>query len=284
MNNLEPQNGVISSHIFLNDLLCIEELKKTKIRLNKYAGSDDYGRRPNFLEYFHDDKAKLMEGNFWNYEKKKSYSMDDIVIGFAEIEKGKYLLFDISIVTKDLNKLNAVGYEYKKIDKYEKYFGRVVVRYHNKSQNLVRRAESLIHEMEVESILPDVYSNDVFPGYENVNISWNELKRNINKESWKTALKNQKGVYLISDTKTGKFYIGSAYGKEMLLNRWNSYLKTGHGGNAELKSLNFDYVKENFHYSILEIYKSTVDNETVIKRESWWKQILLSREFGYNKN
>ena len=48
----------------------------------------------------------------------------------------------------------------------------------------------------------------------------------------------------------------------------------------------FDYVKDNFRYSILDIYKSTVDDETIIGRESWWKEVLLTRnpDFGYNAN
>ena len=33
------------------------------------------------------------------------------------------------------------------------------------------------------------------------------------------ALRNQKGVYLITDTSNGKMYVGSAYGDEMILNR-----------------------------------------------------------------
>ena len=79
-------------------------------------------------------------------------------------------------------------------------------------------------------------------------------------------------------------YIGSAYGENMILGRWQSYVKTGYGGNVEFKKLNFDYIKQNFRYSILDIFKSTVDDQLIIARESWWKSVLLTREFGYNKN
>ena len=130
------------------------------------------------------------------------------------------------------------------------------------------------------------FDDDVFPGYDCVNISWNELTRVLEKDSWKTALENQKGVYLITDVETGKKYVGSAYGEEMLLGRWRSYATNGHGGNKELKKLEFDYIKKNFRYSILEIYKSTIEDSIIIKRESWWKEILLTRDkrFGYNDN
>ncbi|WP_236845604.1 GIY-YIG nuclease family protein [Campylobacter sp. P0085] len=98
-------------------------------------------------------------------------------------------------------------------------------------------------------------------------------------------MENQKAVYLIVDTKTGKKYVGSAYGNDMLLGRWRNYIANGHGGNKLLKPLDFEYIKENFKYSILEIFKSSVDDEIIINRESFWKEVLLTRtDFGYNGN
>jgi hypothetical protein len=271
--------------ILLNDLLKLDDLSNVKVRLLLYAGRGEDGkRRQNFIEHFQDDKEKLMEGHLWNY-KYKSYRQGDTVVGLAEIEKNHWLLFDVSRITKDLDIRNGVGYEYESLqEEYGKYFGRVVVRYHNTSQNLIRKADSIMKDLVIEKVLSDVFDDDVFPGYENVNLSWIEMKRNVEKDSWKTALQNQKGIYLIADTKTGKLYVGSAYGKDMLLNRWRSYIKTGHGGNVELKKLDFDYIKKNFRYSILDIYKSTVDDNIIISREGWWKETLLSRVFGYNKN
>lgn len=55
-------------------------------------------------------------------------------------------------------------------------------------------------------------------------------------------------------------------------------------GNVDLKGLSLEHIKINFRYSILDIFKSTVDDKYIISRESWWKEILLSRKFGYNKN
>jgi len=149
---------------------------------------------------------------------------------------------------------------------------------------MIRLAKSVIYDCEVVQISPDTFDNDIFPGYDKVNVTWQELYRVISKESWKTALQNQKGVYLITDISTGKMYVGSAYGENMILGRWQSYIKTGNGGNIELKNLNFEYIKQNFKYSILDIFKSTIDDQLIIERESWWKSVLLTREFGYNKN
>ncbi|MFH4246841.1 GIY-YIG nuclease family protein, partial [Acinetobacter baumannii] len=167
---------------------------------------------------------------------------------------------------------------------YRKFFGRVVIRFKNTSQNMVRRATSVLDDCEVVQMLPDIFDNDIFPGYENVNISWNELSRVISKDSWKTALRNQKGVYLITDINNGKMYVGSAYGEDMLLNRWQAYVRTKHGGNKGLVNLDLSYMEENFRFSILDIFKSTVDDNVIIQRESWWKETLQIRKFGYNLN
>jgi hypothetical protein len=228
----------------------------------------------------------LLDGQYWNYSKRKSYKKGQTTIGFIRLKSNDdlWLLFHIGKVTKDLNTFNGVGYEYKTLAKFEKYFGGLIIRFKNKSQNMIRIGNSVIEDCEVAKILPDIFDNDIFPGYDKVNISWDELSRVIRKDTWKTALQNQKGVYLITDTSNGKMYVGSAYGDEMILNRWKSYVKTGNGSNKELKRLDFDHIKKYFRYSILDIFKSTTDKQIIIERENWWKEVLLSRGFGYNAN
>ena len=74
----------------------------------------------------------------------------------------------------------------------------------------------------------------------------------------------------------------------MLLSRWRSYVENGHGFNKDLKRVvnerGKEYVEKNLHYSILENYNSRIDDQFIITRESWWKDVLGSRMFGYNKN
>lgn len=144
-------------------------------------------------------------------------------------------------------------------------------------------AEPVIDECEKEQALANVFDKDAFPGYDKVNISWKELKRVLRKESWKTALRNQKGVYLIADISNGKMYVGSAYGSDMILNRWRAYVRNGSGENKELKEFDFEYIKNNFRYSILDIFKSTTNEKDIIERENWWKKTLLIKKFGYNR-
>ncbi|MBN2597792.1 MAG: GIY-YIG nuclease family protein [Marinifilaceae bacterium] len=271
----------VSHKILLNELLKLDNLENVKIRFNLM-----FDGNWNPVEFFKNaDFETLLNGQYGNYNKNKSYKEGQITIGFIRLnEKDSWLLFHIGRITKDLNILNGVGYEYETLSEYEKYFGRLIVKFKNKSQAMIRLATSVINECEIHQILPDTFDNDIFPGYDKVDVSWNELSRVVTKESWRTALENQKGVYLISDKSNGKMYIGSAYGENMLLGRWKSYIKTGHGGNNELKALEFDYIKNNFKYSILDIFKSTTDDKVIISRESWWKEVLQTRIFGYNRN
>ncbi len=268
--------------ILLNDILSIENLDNVKIRFNLMV-DDNW----NPIEIFkNNDIDRLLKGQYWNYNKNKSYKINQITVGFILLNKkdNLWLLFHIGRITKDLNILNGVGYEYETLSQYEKYFGRLIIKFKNKSQNMIRNAKSVILDCEVDQILSNIFNNDIFPGYDNVNLSWEELSNVLSKENWKTALQNQKGVYLITDTSNGKQYVGSAYGENMLLGRWESYINTYHGGNIELKQLKSKHIIQNFRYSILDIFKSTVDDKFIISRENWWKSILHTRKFGYNKN
>lgn len=271
------------NRVMLNDILKMTNLDNVKIRLNfDYAPANW-----NVIDAFKNgDMEGLLNGHYWNYKGKKSYKKDQVTIGLLRInpKEDLWLLFHVGKVTKDLNLLEAVGYEFEKLLEYNKFIGRVIVRYKNKSQSVVRNASSLLDQCEVYQILPDIFDNDIFPGYENVNISWKELSRVIEKESWKTALQNQKAVYLITDISNGKKYVGSAYAENMLLNRWQNYIKSRHGGNVQLKPLSKEYIENNFRYSILDIFKSTTDDKVILNRESWWKDTLLTRKFGYNSN
>ena len=81
-----------------------------------------------------------------------------------------------------------------------------------------------------------------------------------------------------------KNIVGSAYGENMILGRWLSYLKNGHGGNKGSKQIEFKHIQGNFRYSILDVFKSTADDKLIIERENWWKEVLQSRTFGDNEN
>ena len=270
---------MMKTPIKLNDILQLSDLANLKIRM-----LTTYSNTTNPLDFFRsNNNDELMSWLFWNYSKK-SFKVGEIVIGLLRLDGDRWLLFNVSKVTKDLNKFSGLGFEYEIMSQYQKYFGRVIVEYKNKAQTLIRKASGMLDDCTVAQIIEDKYEDEEFPGYEKVNITWEVMNRVLKKSSWKTALQNQKGVYLITDSSTGKMYVGSAYGKDMLLGRWEAYLRTGHGGNVDLKEFDLKLIKENFKYSILDIFKSTVEDNFIIARENWWKETLMTRAFGYNKN
>ena len=95
------------------------------------------------------------------------------------------------------------------------------------------------------------------------------------------------GVYLITDTKTGKLYVGSASGEQGgIWGRWSEYARTKHGGNKRLQELitaDSDYCS-NFQYSILEVFPIKRDRHEVLEYEQLYKKKLWSIQFGLNDN
>ena len=99
-----------------------------------------------------------------------------------------------------------------------------------------------------------------------------------------------KGIYVIVDRSNGKKYVGSAYGEGGIWSRWSTYVYSdGHGYNDELVDVisenGVQYARDNFQFALIETLSMKCDQDTVIHRESFWKEVLLTRsEFGYNKN
>ena len=186
-------------------------------------------------------------------------------------------------------------YETELTDKASEYIGRAFFRFKKEFRasyptlELDPKNGEPIAEMPLSHILDKRVALTDFLGFDSVNIDYKTLKYIVSDNilSWKSALSNVKGIYLIVDTYTGKQYVGSAYGDECIWQRWSNYAKDGHGGNVELKELlktnGVDY-KYNFKYSILEVCNMNLGNEYIISRESHWKEVLLTRQFGLNSN
>lgn len=86
----------------------------------------------NPIEVFKSGEISIMlEGQYWNYNKNKSYKTGQITIGLIKIKPTEdyWLLFHIGKVTKDLNQLNGVGYDYEHLPEYEKFIGRLIIKF-----------------------------------------------------------------------------------------------------------------------------------------------------------
>lgn len=102
------------------------------------------------------------------------------------------------------------------------------------------------------------------------------------------ALKKITGVYCLTDTHTGKHYIGSATGEGGVAQRWGNYLDSKHGGNKKLIALyekkGSEYFEKYFSYTLLEYFGLSYDPIKILEREQYWKMCLDTIKNGYNDN
>ena len=147
-------------------------------------------------------------------------------------------------------------------------------------------------DFEVDYIRPIEENRTVeqFRDYENVELSFKELKEVIENEysDYYKPFTCIKAVYMIIDGNTGKQYVGSAYdNNESLWARWRSYATTYHGNNQQLKELYKQYGNDyflKFKYIILRVFPMSISNKEIIDAESWYKERFMTREFGLNSN
>ena len=151
--------------------------------------------------------------------------------------------------------------------------------------------ENHYESLEVAEVLREPFSGRDFPGYQSIDLTFPELENLVARQrpDWRSALSHVNGVYLITDAATGKRYVGSAYGEEGIWGRWAEYAHSGHGGNKQLRGLvkrDPTYPRANFRYTLLECFPFGTPDPEVIRREGFWKDVLLTRkkEFGFNSN
>jgi hypothetical protein len=171
------------------------------------------------------------------------------------------------------------------------FLGRLKLRSSYRHRSTRVNLENHYPGFEVQEILREPYSGTVFPGFEQIDVSFEELETLVRNQrpDWKAALESVKGIYLITDTTTGKRYVGSSYGVEGIWSRWCGYISSGHGGNVELRTLakdtSLDYCRKSFRFALLEYRPNLTSDDTVLAREAFWKRILLTRgNDGLNRN
>lgn len=150
--------------------------------------------------------------------------------------------------------------------------------------------ETYLDQMTVASVLEKPYSGEAFPGHDRINHTFDVLAAAVtqNWPDWRGALQHLKGVYVIHDQITGKSYVGSACGTDGIWSRLSNYVDSLDGGNKGLRELvgqqGPDYMKQNLRFALLEIMPMKTADDDVLARESYWKDVLLSRTFGLNQN
>ena len=247
-----------------------------------------------------------LEGGFdeWQrWQTKKNFERTYIISLIALPAKNNWLFVGVHIHEADAkyfndkdfvsNDKNQHYYNLIEDNKFSEVSGRLTVEFIRSGRQAYLDAEKCCDNISILEIKPVKMSIGDFPGYKNISITKSVLDLIIKQslESWRTELRNVAGVYLISDTKSGKLYVGSATGEEGIWQRWSEYSKNGHGGNVQLKALlnnentNTEDRSVYFLYSILEIADTHTSTDDILDREKHWKNILLSRfPNGLNEN
>lgn len=120
-----------------------------------------------------------------------------------------------------------------------------------------------------------------FPGFDALVLDHDRLRAVVREHryaSWRTALSVVKGVYVITDTRDGRQYVGKADGAETILQRWTAYATNGHGGNVELRGLD----PSSFRFSVLRVFDPSTPEPVVNAAESHYKRALDTVRHGLN--
>lgn len=250
-------------------------------------------------DYKEDPLVKFREGTFddWQCGQKRMEFSRKYVVSLIRIPSTETWLFAGVFQNNGCSEKKAyperkdLYYQYDliKIFDTEEYAGRMYINFKNTARNFIRLGESIQNELAVCSISPARLTFGEFPGYRNVVLDRNSIGAilKLNLQSWRTALSVVKGIYVLTDRDGGKLYVGQANGDEGIWGRWEYYFGSGHGGNVGLKEAfgtGDENRLQNISFAILEVIDPNAEDSEIYRRETHWKQILLSRECGHNRN
>lgn len=248
----------------------------------------------NPLDLFLNNPDEIRRWNEWR-DKKDDFNLSYIftVIQFPT-RVDRWLFVGVYKIVKryDDFKDTKHGYDVELTDLCQELIGRLVINYHFRhAHGRSVTMKNYINLISVAEILPSRYEGVQFPGFDSINITYKQLQTIVKADNreWRTALQSIYAIYLILDQSTGKQYIGSAYGSGGLWKRWSDYIYTkGSGGNVGLHELlngKLDnYAEKNYKFSVLEFFSTKSSVEYVISRENFWKEVLMTRKFGLNRN
>lgn len=250
-------------------------------------------------EYKEDPLVKFIEGTFddWQCGQKRLEFSRRYVVSLIRIPETETWLFagafhqlGVEADQTFLGKSERYNkYKLKKISETDEYTGRMYVSFKNTARNFIRLGESIENDLLISAITTVRLSFGEFPGYRNVVLDHRSIGAivRLNLDSWRTALSVVKGIYVLTDRDDGKLYVGKADGEKGFWGRWEYYFGSGHGGNVGLREAFSNGEPDrlqNITFAILEVMDPNAEEKEIDRRETHWKKILLSREFGHNRN
>lgn len=276
-----------------------DQVRNSKIELNMVDGSTREAFIDRWLERPEEERAAGLAKrcSYWAWYgiNRRNFHKGEWVFSFMRLQHRDEWLF---VSAAEILEMPEYGSEdgYAKVrilEEYASLFGRLVINLHkgNKFALYVFNLSKYLDEAMVKEVLPALYNGETFQGYDHVHLPFAKLDQIFRREimsSYHDALESVTGVYCLTDTRTGKLYIGSATGEGGVASRWGNYLDSKHGGNKKLRDLyeseGEEYFREHFDFTLLEYFGMSYDPQKVLERESWWKDCLDTRAHGYNDN
>ncbi len=279
----------------LNDLLRFsqEQINNAKISLNITHGKG--GQR--YFEMWKSDERVPAEKDVWyaypsHYGRSRCFYEGETCVGFIQMDRNNEWL--LVAVGKVVSVPTSGPCKYEPIHEYDAFLGRVIVRLSkgNTMGRFVFHLSRFLDECEVIRVCEKAYEEDAAFSLDSISLGYADLKATIDgykNPSLRKILENIKGIYCLTDTKTGKLYIGSATGDSKgIAQRWGNYSVTLSGGNKELCNLlqekGEEYIKSNFKFTVIEYFGMRFDDEKILQREAYWKQVFDTIRHGYNDN
>lgn len=251
-------------------------------RLSKIKLVRHKDRRLDLYNLYRTNRKAFLD--YQNNQSKDIFRDVEYIVSFIG-EEGVLARF-VGVYKIEGKSESQSGFDYimKEVDGYDDLKERVIIRW----ENAISWHQWIKNEMEILEICPGLHYKR-FTDYFDLLLDFSELKEIVLNQyaDWKKVLSVIKGVYLISDTKSGKLYVGSAYGEDGIWGRWSYYVTSGgHGGNKMLRELideDNNYAM-NFQFSILMLLPKTITPDEAIKKEQLFKRKLGTNSFGLNNN
>lgn len=231
-------------------------------------------------------------GRFDQYQNGQSWDVFGnarYIISFIA-ERNRYAKFVgvWEVISKHKRKRKGYRYRTKELPGFSDLEGRLIVRWGEGTRSWAQWLHRQGRKQIVE-LLPPNYVMD-FPGYYNFALSYSQLTTMVNNpdsnREWQRMLSAVSGVYVLLDQRSGKRYVGSAYGKGGIWARWRSYVKNPSGGNTILKELlaKTPARYKQFQFAILRVLEPSAPRDEAMNQEVLAKRKLGSRAFGLNGN
>ena len=238
------------------------------------------------------------QGDFQEWQRqqlKRNFDRKYVVSFIAMPTPNLWLFAGVHLSDIPTQREDCIYYPLVEIQETKELDGRLIISFDKKNvdNKFVRQSylltENWVEKLNVAEVLAQALDFAKFPSFKSVHISFSQLKTIVKKSlsDWQSALSSVAGVYLIADKSSGKLYVGSATGQGGIWQRWAEYATNLHGNNRQLIELKKQFGEvpfENFYFSILEIADTHSSENEILVRESHWKNVLLTRQFGYNDN